>query len=109
MNHVDADFLGGSAIGVRYLSPTELLRESDLVTLHCPLLPDTYHLIDEEALELVKPGAMLINTSRGTLVATRAIIAALKSGRLGYLGLDVYEEEADVFFRDLSLDVDGRR
>lgn len=90
------------AIGVRYVTAAELLRESDILTLHCPLLPDTYHLIDEEALKLVKSGAMLINTSRGALIDTRAVIAALKSGQLGYLGLDVYEEEADVFFRDLS-------
>ncbi len=87
---------------VKYVSPRELLRGSDIVTLHCPLTPETHRFIDAAALEQMKDGAMLINTSRGALIDTRAVIAALKSGRLGYLGLDVYEEEADLFFQDLS-------
>ena len=90
------------AQGVEYVELTRLLRESDIVTLHAPLTPDTYHLIDAPALELMKDGVMLINTSRGALVDTRAAIEALKSGKIGYLGLDVYEEEADLFFEDLS-------
>ncbi len=72
------------------------------MTLHCPLLPTNRHLIDAAALAQMKRGAMLINTSRGGLVDTRAVIAALKSGQLGYLGLDVYEEEEAIFFEDRS-------
>ncbi len=73
-----------------------------MVTLHCPFTPQTHHLIDDEALARMRPGAMLINTSRGAVIDTRAAIDALKSGRLGSLGIDVYEEEADLFFQDLS-------
>jgi D-lactate dehydrogenase len=73
-----------------------------VITLHCPLTPATHHLIDEEALRKVKPGVMLVNTSRGALIDTRAVIDALKDGRIGHLALDVYEEEADLFFEDLS-------
>ena len=90
------------AAGALPVSMDRLLAESDIVTLHCPLLPETYHLIDERAFERMKKGAMLINTSRGALVDANAAIAALKSGKLGHLGLDVYEEEGDLFFQDLS-------
>jgi D-lactate dehydrogenase len=90
------------ALGVTYLDLPGLLAASDIVSLHCPLTPQTRHLIDSAALARMKPGAMLINTSRGAVVDTRALIVALKSGRLGSVGLDVYEEEADLFFRDLS-------
>jgi D-lactate dehydrogenase len=90
------------AFGVRYVSKNELLAESDIITLHCPLVSATHHLIDAEALARMKHGAMLINTSRGALIDTKAVIRVLKSGRLGFLGLDVYEEEADLFYRDLS-------
>ena len=69
---------------------------------HAPLTPDTYHLINNRTLSLMKPGAMLINTSRGALIDTQALIAALKSGHLGGAGLDVYEEEEGIFFHDLS-------
>lgn len=89
-------------IGVRYVPLDELLTESDIVLIHCPLTPQTHHLFDAQALGRMKQGAMLINTSRGAVVDTRALIGALKSGRLGHLGLDVYEEEGDLFFRDLS-------
>jgi D-lactate dehydrogenase len=88
--------------GVEYVPLERLFRESDVVTLHCPLMPSTYHLIDATALAIMKPGVMLINTSRGALLDAAAAIEALKSGRLGALGLDVYEEEADMFFEDLS-------
>jgi D-lactate dehydrogenase len=70
--------------------------------LHCPLLPSTHHLIGEQSLGQMKRGVMIINTSRGGLVDTRAVIDGLKSGQIGYLGLDVYEEEADLFFEDRS-------
>src|SRR5690606_21032547 len=88
--------------GGEYVPLDELLAASDIVALHLPLTPETYHLIDDAAVARMKPGAMLVNTSRGALVDTRAVIEGLKSGRLGSLGLDVYEEEADLFFEDLS-------
>jgi D-lactate dehydrogenase len=91
-----------AALGASYVSLPELLAGSDIVTLHCPLTPETRHLVDAAALARMKPGAMLINTGRGALVDTLAVVEALKSGRLGYLGLDVYEEEAALFFEDRS-------
>ena len=87
---------------VQYAPLPELFSEADIVSLHCPLTPETHHLIDYDALTKMKPGVMLINTSRGALVDTKAVIAGLKSGKVGTLGLDVYEEEADLFFEDLS-------
>lgn len=88
--------------GARYVSLRELLHESDIISLHTPLTPATYHMIDASAFAEMKPGVMLINTGRGALIDTRALIAALKSGRIGAAGLDVYEEEEGIFFRDLS-------
>lgn len=93
------------AMGVRYVPLQELYRASDIVTLHCPLTPATRHLIDGAALGAMKPGVMLINTSRGAVVDTRALIGALKRGHVGLVGLDVYEEEGDLFFKDLSAEV----
>lgn len=90
------------SLGMSYVPLDELLAHSDIVTLHCPLTPATRHLIDADAICRMKPGAMLINTSRGAVVDTRAVVAGLKRGSIGYLGLDVYEEEADYFFEDLS-------
>jgi len=92
-------------LGVEYVDLSDLYARSDIISLHCPLTPDTYHIIDEKALAQVKPGVMLINTSRGALVDTAAVIEALKSGQVRYLGLDVYEEEEDLFFEDLSGEV----
>jgi D-lactate dehydrogenase len=89
-------------LGLRYVRLDELYTQSDIITLHCPLTPETHHLIDDEAIQRMKPGTMLINTSRGAVVDTLALIAGLKSGKIGSLGLDVYEEEADLFFEDLS-------
>lgn len=89
-------------MGVRYVELAELLAAADIVTLHCPLDSGTRHLIDGAALQRMKPGAMLVNTSRGAVLDTQAAIAALDSGKLGALGLDVYEGEAALFFRDLS-------
>lgn len=85
-----------------YVPLEELLARSDIVTLHCPLNPATHHMIGEAALAAMRPGAMLINTSRGGVIDTRALIVALKRGHLGAVGLDVYEEEGDLFFKDLS-------
>jgi D-lactate dehydrogenase len=78
------------------------LCQSDIVSLHLPLTPETHYMINAEALAGMKPGAMLINTSRGGLIDTEALVQALKSRHLGAVGLDVYEEEGDLFFRDLS-------
>jgi D-lactate dehydrogenase len=93
------------ALGLQYVPLPTLLRESDVISLHCPLTPSTRHLIGTDALAAMKPGVILLNTSRGAVVDTRAVIRALKDGRLGSLGIDVYEEEADLFFRDLSDEV----
>ena len=89
--------IGAEAVGLDHL-----LAEADIVSLHCPLTPATHHLIDDAALRQMKRGVMLINTGRGALVDTVALITGLKSGAIGYLGLDVYEEEGDLFFENLS-------
>ncbi|OHV14856.1 hydroxyacid dehydrogenase [Methylorubrum extorquens] len=88
---------GAEAVGL-----DRLLAEADIVSLHCPLTPDTHHMIDGAALARMKRGVMLINTGRGALVDTAALIEGLKSGVIGDLGLDVYEEEGGLFFEDLS-------
>lgn len=90
------------ARGVEYTDMKTLFSASDIISLHCPLTADTQHLINHAALMAMKPGVMLINTSRGALVDTAAVIQQLKTGHIGYLGLDVYEEEADLFFEDES-------
>ncbi len=88
-----------------YCSLDTLLEQSDIISLHLPLSPATFHLIDEQKTQKMKQGVMLINTSRGGLVDTKAVIAALKSGKIGSLGLDVYEEEEGLFFHDHSGDI----
>jgi D-lactate dehydrogenase len=90
------------ALSLRYVSLPELYREADIVSLHVPLTPDTRHLIDASAFRAMKRGVILINTGRGALIDTRALIEALKTGHVGGAGLDVYEEEEGVFFRNLS-------
>ncbi len=90
------------ARGVAYLDLGDLLARSDIVSLQCPLTPQTHHLIDDAAVARMKPGAMLINTSRGAVIDTQAVIRGLKGGRIGALGIDVYEEEGDLFFENLS-------
>lgn len=92
-------------IGVRYVEREALLRESEIVTLHCPLTPDTYHLIDAAVLAAARPGLVVVNTSRGALIDTAALIEALKQRRVGGVALDVYEQEAGVFFDDLSSEI----
>ena len=88
--------------GVHYVSLQELLKKSDIISLHLPLIPSTRHLIDANALSLTKKGVMLINTGRGALIDTTALITFLKSGHVGFAGLDVYEEEEGIFFENLS-------
>jgi D-lactate dehydrogenase len=85
-----------------YVTLSELLANSDIISLHCPLLPETHHLINAKTIEQMKSGVMLINTSRGGLIDTSAVIAGIKSGRIGYLGIDVYEREDELFFEDHS-------
>ncbi len=90
------------AKGIRYESFDTLLQQSDIISVHCPLTPGTKHLFESTAFAKMKKGAMLINTSRGAIIKTSAAIAALKSGQLGYLGMDVYEGETNLFSKDLS-------
>jgi D-lactate dehydrogenase len=94
-----------TAAGVTYCSLDQLLSDSDLISLHCPLLPETHHLINELAFSKMKKGVMLINTSRGAVVDTAAAIEALKNEKLGYFGIDVYEQEEKLFFKDLSEEI----
>lgn len=89
-------------LGVRYTALEGLLAQSDIITLHRPLTPENEHMIDAAAIAKMKNGVMLINTSRGALLDTVAVIQALKAGKIGYLGLDVYEEEEQIFFEDRS-------
>jgi D-lactate dehydrogenase len=91
-----------SEAGVRYVDLAELYRESDVISLHIPLTPATLHMVDAKALGSMKRGVVLINTSRGALIDSRALIDSLKTGHVGAAGLDVYEEEEGIFFQDLS-------
>ena len=88
--------------GVKYVDLHDLYRNSDIISLHCPLTYETYHIINEYAISGMKKGVMIINTSRGPLIDTAAVIEGLKKGKVGYVGLDVYEEEEELFFEDLS-------
>jgi D-lactate dehydrogenase len=88
--------------GVQYVGLKELFQKADIISLHVPLTPETRYIIDDKALSLTKVGVMIINTGRGALIDTRALIQALKSGHVGSAGLDVYEEEEGVFFENLS-------
>lgn len=89
-------------MGMEYSSIDQLFRQSDIISLHCPLTPETRYLINEKSIDTMREGVMLINTSRGAVVNTRDVIGGLKSGKIGSLGLDVYEEEVDYFFEDHS-------
>lgn len=95
------------AAGVEYLPLMNVLKQSDIISLHCPLTEQTKHLINKDSLAAMKKGAMLINTSRGGLIDTKAAIEALKEERLGYLGIDVYEQEEKLFFHDHSGSIIG--
>lgn len=89
-------------LGVKYVAIDELLKEADIISLHCPLNEQTHHLMDADAFNKMKDGAMLINTGRGALIDTTAVVEALKKEKLGYLGIDVYEQESGLFFNDRS-------
>ena len=92
-------------IGVSYVDPAAIAERSDIITLHCPLTPQTRHIVNADSIARAKPGFMLVNTSRGGLVDATAVIEGLKSGQIGYLAIDVYEQEADLFFEDLSSEI----
>ncbi|MCU7554229.1 2-hydroxyacid dehydrogenase [Alteromonas sp. ASW11-19] len=95
----DSEF---AKLPVAYVGFDELLKRSDIISLHCPLTPQSHHLIDAAALSKMRDNVMLINTSRGAMVDTQAVLQGLKSGKIGYLGLDVYEMESELFFQDHS-------
>lgn len=92
-------------LGARYCTLDELYKSSDVITLHCPMSKENYHLLDKHAFSKMKDGVMIINTSRGELLDSSAAIEALKQGRIGSLGLDVYDNEKELFFQDKSNDV----
>lgn len=89
-------------LGATYVSKDDLLKQAEIISLHCPLTPETRHFIDADAIEKMEKCKMVVNTSRGAVIDTLAVIEGLKSGKIGALGLDVYEEEENLFFRDLS-------
>lgn len=91
--------------GVVYVENDTLLKDSDIISLHCPLTPETHYMINKQTLALMKPGVMLINTSRGALLNTNEVIKSLKKGKVAYLGIDVYEQEEKLFFRDRSEEI----
>ena len=93
------------AFGVKYVDLDDLFARSHVISLHCPLTPQTHHLIKEATLAGMRDGVFIVNTSRGALIDTEAAIAAIKRGRIGGLALDVYEEEGDLFFEDLSFGI----
>jgi D-lactate dehydrogenase len=88
--------------GIHFVNLEKIWQEADIISLHCPLTNDTHHMINAAVIEQMKQGVMLINTSRGGLIDTKAIIVGLKNKKIGYLGLDVYEEESDLFFENKS-------
>ena len=88
--------------GVKYVSLDELFNKSDVISLHCPLNEKTKHIIDKSSIEKMKKGVLLVNTSRGALVNTKDVITGLKSKKIAFLGIDVYEQEENLFFKDLS-------
>jgi len=89
-------------LNVDYTGLEDIFKKADIISLHCPLNPNTYHLINENSIKLMKDHVMIINTGRGGLIDTKAVIDGLKEEKIGYLGLDVYEEEANLFFEDKS-------
>ncbi len=94
-----------AALPVTYVEKEELFRNSDIISLHCPLTTQTHHIINEESIQMMKDGVMLINTSRGALVKKEALLGGLKEKKIGAAGLDVYEEEAEYFYEDCSNEI----
>ena len=91
--------------GVKFVSLEEIFKSSDIISLHCPLNEQTKHIINKKSIDEMKDSVMIINTSRGGLIETSSVIEGLKEGKIGYLGIDVYEQEEKLFFRDLSADI----
>ena len=91
--------------GVQFVSLEEIFESSDIISLHCPLNDQTKHIINKKSIAEMKDSVMIINTSRGALIETASVIEGLKEGKIGYLGIDVYEQEEKLFFRDLSADI----
>lgn len=102
MNIIAYDPYPQTGVGLDYVPLDELFRTADIISLHCPLNDESYHIIDEEAIAKMKKGVYILNTSRGALIDSEALAAGLKSGKIGGAGLDVYEEESDLFFEDKS-------
>ena len=102
MNVIAYDPYPAEGLDIEYVTKEELFRRSDIISLHCPLTESTYHIIDQDALEEMKHGVFIINTSRGALIDAEALLKALKDYRVGGAGLDVYEEESELFFEDFS-------
>jgi len=101
------DEKGAQEVGFTYTDLDTLYSQSDIISLHCPLTPQNFYMIDEKSIHKMKPGVMIINTGRGKLINTRALIVGLKTGKVGSAGLDVYEEESEFFFEDYSATVIG--
>lgn len=102
MNTIASDPYPDKNANIAYVSNDELFSKSDIISLHCPLTPDTYHIINSEAISKMKKGIVIVNTSRGALIDTEALINGIKEKRIGAACLDVYEEEAEWFFKDYS-------
>ena len=105
MNILAYDKFPNPNAGLQYVELPELLAKSDVISLHCPLTEETHHMINTEAIEMMKKGAVIINTSRGGLIDTEALIGGLKAEKIGAACLDVYEEEGDLFYEDFSGDI----
>jgi D-lactate dehydrogenase len=104
LNDLYPDAAFAESIGARYVERDELYREADVISLHCPLTPENHHMINAETLGIMKDGVILLNTGRGALIDTKALVEALKDGKVRGAGLDVYEEEDEYFFEDRSLE-----
>ena len=102
MNVIAYDYYPAKDSGIEYVSLEELFQRSDIISLHCPLTDDTRHMIDAKAIEMMKKGVVIVNTSRGGLINAEALLAGIKARKIGAACLDVYEEEADIFFEDRS-------
>ncbi len=105
MNVIAYDKYPNEALGLEYVDLNTLYRKADVISLHCPLLNDTHHIVNDQSIDAMKEGVMIINTSRGGLIDTEALIRGLKSKKVGSAGLDVYEEESDYFFEDFSEEI----
>jgi D-lactate dehydrogenase len=102
MNVIAYDLYPAKDMDINYVSLDELFKQSDIISLHCPLTDQTHHIINSESLSLMKDGVYIINTSRGALIESEALLKAIRDKKVGAAGLDVYEEESEVFYEDFS-------